>query len=118
MQEEADNISHDKDTVVRKLRNAAIQSQCCGQVSLVERKIRLTPRTDIFVGAIATNIVWYCNFPEGSRFPEDIPKNNDHLVSKHNDSVSYTEMPPKKLKCYWLKCTGFSGVNIFEKLSR
>ncbi|KAH9793755.1 nad-dependent protein deacetylase sirtuin-6 [Citrus sinensis] len=99
-QEEADNISHDKDTVVRKLRYAAIQSQCCGQVSLVERKIRLTPRTDIFVGAIATNIVWYCNFPEGSRFPEDIPKNNDHLVSKHNDSVSYTEMPPKKLKCY------------------
>ncbi|KAH9793753.1 nad-dependent protein deacetylase sirtuin-6 [Citrus sinensis] len=98
--EEADNISHDKDTVVRKLRYAAIQSQCCGQVSLVERKIRLTPRTDIFVGAIATNIVWYCNFPEGSRFPEDIPKNNDHLVSKHNDSVSYTEMPPKKLKCY------------------
>ncbi|GAY55081.1 hypothetical protein CUMW_161750 [Citrus unshiu] len=98
--EEADNISHDKDTVVRKLRNAAIQSQCCGQVSLVERKIRLTPRTDIFVGAIATNIVWYCNFPEGSRFPEDIPKNNDHLVSRHNDSVSHTEMPPKKLKCY------------------
>ncbi|GAY55082.1 hypothetical protein CUMW_161740 [Citrus unshiu] len=100
LREEADNISHDKDTVVRKLRNAAIQSQCCGQVSLVERKIRLTPRTDIFVGAIATNIVWYCNFPEGSRFPEDIPKNNDHLVSRHNDSVSHTEMPPKKLKCY------------------
>ncbi|KAK9226234.1 hypothetical protein WN943_011281 [Citrus x changshan-huyou] len=98
--EEADNISHDQDTVVRKLRNAAIQSQCCGQVSLVERKIRLTPRTDSFVGAIATNIVWYCNFPEGSRFPEDIPKNNDHLVSRHNDSVSHTEMPPKKLKCY------------------
>lgn len=99
-QEEADNISHDKDTIVQKLRNAAIQNQCCGQVSLVERKIRLTPRTDIFVGAIATNIVWYCNFPEGSRFPVDIPKNNDHLVSRHNDSVSYTEMPPKKLKCY------------------
>ncbi|KAH7576609.1 hypothetical protein JRO89_XS01G0117200 [Xanthoceras sorbifolium] len=37
-EERADSISHDKDAVIQQLRDAAIENQCCGQSSLVERK--------------------------------------------------------------------------------
>ncbi|KAJ0053939.1 hypothetical protein Pint_01825 [Pistacia integerrima] len=100
LQEQGDSISHDKDAVVEMLRNSAIQNQCLGQVSLVEREILLSPKKEIAVCAVATNIVWYDSYFENSAFFEETAKNNEHLLRMPNDSLRYSEMPTKKLKCY------------------
>ncbi|XP_031274522.1 NAD-dependent protein deacetylase SRT1-like isoform X2 [Pistacia vera] len=87
LQEQGDSISHDKDAVVEMLRNSAIQNECLGQVSLVEREILLSPKKEIAVCAVATNIVWYDSYFENSAFFEETPKNNEHLLRMPNDSL-------------------------------
>ncbi|XP_044493998.1 NAD-dependent protein deacetylase SRT1-like isoform X6 [Mangifera indica] len=56
LKEQGDSISHDKDVMVEMLRNSAIQNQCLGQVSLVKREILLSPKMEIAVCTVATNI--------------------------------------------------------------
>lgn len=87
MQEQGDSISHDKNVVVEMLRNSAIQNQCLGQVSLVQREILLSPKKETAVCAVATNIVWYDSYFENSKFFEETPKNNDHFLRMPNDSL-------------------------------
>lgn len=70
-----DIINQDKNIVIQRLRDMAIQDQCCGQLSLVERKTlsssveRKTlsaPRKESTVYAVATNITHYDGFSSGS----------------------------------------------------
>ncbi|XP_058112482.1 NAD-dependent protein deacetylase SRT1-like isoform X2 [Magnolia sinica] len=56
-----DDFSHDKDAVLQKLRDVAIQDSCCGQYSAVERKTIVAPtskaaKSEVIVYAIVTNI--------------------------------------------------------------
>ncbi|KAH7576607.1 hypothetical protein JRO89_XS01G0117000 [Xanthoceras sorbifolium] len=98
-EERADSISHDKDAVIQQLRDAAIENQCCGQSSLVERKQThsTSPEKEVSVFAVSTNLVRYDSLlVERSGLSDDIPKNNDSPVRKLNDNV----MPPKKRKFY------------------
>ncbi|KAL5798125.1 hypothetical protein ACOSQ2_002945 [Xanthoceras sorbifolium] len=98
-EERADSISHDKDAVIQQLRDAAIENQCCGQSSLVERKQThsTSPEKEVSVFAVSTNLVRYDSLlVERSGLSDDIPKNNDSPVRKLNNNV----MPPKKRKFY------------------
>lgn len=95
----ADSIKHDKDVVVQKLRKTAIQDQCCGQISLVEKKNHVPPTKEVAVYAIATDFVEYYSFSASTGLSEDIPKSNGNIMRRHKDNMSSTEMPLKKLKC-------------------
>ena len=98
----ADSIKHDKDVVVQKLRKTAIQDQCCGQISLVEKKNHVPPTKEVAVYAIATDFVEYYSFLASTGLSEDIPKSNGNIMRRPKDNMSSTEMPLKKLKCCWL----------------
>ncbi|XP_059661263.1 NAD-dependent protein deacetylase SRT1-like isoform X2 [Cornus florida] len=103
-----ESFNQDKDDVIQKLRDTAVRDQCCGQFSVVERKIIPSTRKEISVYAIATNIVGYSGFFAGSKLSEaDLEskreikevnlESNGDLVKRHED-VNYTEVPMKKLK--------------------
>lgn len=92
MQVEADSISHDKDIVIENL----IQSQCCGQISIVERKNLLDPKKEVTVFAVATNVIWYGGLPVSSRYTLET---NGNLVRKQNENIGCSGMPLKKTKC-------------------
>lgn len=93
-----DNINHEKDVVIQKLRDAAIQDECCGQVSVVERTTVSSPRKETTVYAVATNIVEYTGFLVGSRSSEVGCESNGNTVKRQNDEVNGIEKPLKKLK--------------------
>ncbi|KAA8526626.1 hypothetical protein F0562_008171 [Nyssa sinensis] len=65
-----ESIKQDKNVVIQKLRETAIQDQCCGQFSIVEKKILSVPKKEITVYAIATNIVRYSGFDASSGLSE------------------------------------------------
>ncbi|KAK7832255.1 nad-dependent protein deacetylase srt1, partial [Quercus suber] len=94
----ADSINHDKDDVIQKLKKTAIQDQCCGQISLVERKNLLPPTKEISIHAIATDFVAYNTYLASTGLSEDIPKSSGYIMRRLKDNIN-TEMPLKKLKC-------------------
>lgn len=51
--------NHDKNSILRKLRRKAIQDLCCGQNAVIERKGIKTPKSEVTVYAIVTNLVVY-----------------------------------------------------------
>lgn len=51
--------NHDRDSILRKLRRKAIHDLCCGQNAVIERKGTKTPKSEVTVYAIATNMVAY-----------------------------------------------------------
>ncbi|KAI8553018.1 hypothetical protein RHMOL_Rhmol06G0312600 [Rhododendron molle] len=51
--------NHDKNSILRKLRRKAIQDLCCGQNAVIERKGIKTPKSEVTVYAIVTNMVVY-----------------------------------------------------------
>uniref|UniRef100_A0A2N9EJP5 Uncharacterized protein n=1 Tax=Fagus sylvatica TaxID=28930 RepID=A0A2N9EJP5_FAGSY len=103
----ADSIKHDKDVVVQKLRKTAIQDQCCGQISLVEKKNHVPPTKEVAVYAIATDFVEYYSFLASTGLSEDIPKKiYVGLISHFPDSAfgidstnppSLISMPPSEV---------------------
>ncbi|KAK4594275.1 hypothetical protein RGQ29_018098 [Quercus rubra] len=94
----ADSINHDKDDVIQKLKKTAIQDQCCGQISLVERKNLLPPTKEISIHAIATDFVAYNTYLASTGLSEDIPKSSGYIMRRLKDNIN-TEIPLKKLKC-------------------
>ncbi|KAJ9568068.1 hypothetical protein OSB04_004034 [Centaurea solstitialis] len=54
-----DTLKRDKDRVFRKLKSKAIKGTCCGQNSVLERNVMISPKSEIVVRAIVTNIRWY-----------------------------------------------------------
>ncbi|GKV19361.1 hypothetical protein SLEP1_g29637 [Rubroshorea leprosula] len=49
-------FKHDKDVIFQKLRDMAVQGSCSGQTEVIERKATLSPKTEITVHAIVTNV--------------------------------------------------------------
>ncbi|KAK2648102.1 hypothetical protein Ddye_015591 [Dipteronia dyeriana] len=100
-QKQIENVSCDKDAVVRELTNAAIESGCCGQTSLVKRESLRTKRKEIAVFAVATNIVCYESLLDNYIIPENIPeenRDNNNIPEKNNDNIASKLMPLKKRK--------------------
>ncbi|XP_028781735.1 NAD-dependent protein deacetylase SRT1-like isoform X2 [Neltuma alba] len=61
-------FNFDKEVVFQKLRDKAIGESKCGQTDVVERRTILTPRSDITVYAIVTNVIQYSQ--AGKAFPD------------------------------------------------
>lgn len=62
MQGSTDSVSEDKDKVIQKLKDLAIQDQCCGQFSVIERKIIPGQKKEMSTYALVTNVVRYGGF--------------------------------------------------------
>ncbi|XP_057460315.1 NAD-dependent protein deacetylase SRT1-like isoform X2 [Actinidia eriantha] len=96
-----DNFNQDKNAAARTLKERAIQDQCCGQFSVVERQIHSYPKKDITIYAVATNIVQY-----GGSFPSS-QLSEAHLESKYNlakrlGDMNAAKVPTKKRKFHQL----------------
>ncbi|XP_048498419.1 NAD-dependent protein deacetylase SRT1 isoform X1 [Beta vulgaris subsp. vulgaris] len=50
---------YDKEAILQKLREAAVQDSQCGQYEIIERRANLSPKYDSTVYAIVTNITTY-----------------------------------------------------------
>ncbi|KAF5948526.1 hypothetical protein HYC85_014483 [Camellia sinensis] len=91
-----DSLNHDKNVVIQKLRDAAIQDQCCVQVSVVERKICSYPKKETTVYAKATNLIGY----GGSLPSSQLPLESKYNLAKRHEDMNATEVPMKKLKAH------------------
>lgn len=60
----ADHFKLDKDAILQKLRDTATDESCCGQNAVVERNFITSPKTDVTVYAIVTNVVTYKKISE------------------------------------------------------
>lgn len=56
LQVSTDCSNPEKDVILQKLRDTAMQDLCCGLNAVVERKASLTPKSEATVYAIVTNI--------------------------------------------------------------
>ncbi|KAI3820459.1 hypothetical protein L1987_08006 [Smallanthus sonchifolius] len=54
-----DDLTRDKDHVFGKLKSKAIKSSSCGHNSVIERKMLTSPKTEVIIRAIVTNVRWY-----------------------------------------------------------
>ncbi|CAL5342277.1 unnamed protein product [Camellia sinensis] len=95
-QAQLDSLNHDKNVVIQKLKDAAIQDQCCGQVSVVERKICSYPKKETTVHAIATSLIGY----GGSLPSSQLPHESKYNLAKRHQDMNATEVPMKKLKAH------------------
>ncbi|GMP66530.1 hypothetical protein CsSME_00026853 [Camellia sinensis var. sinensis] len=95
-QAQLDSLNHDKNVVIQKLKDAAIQDQCCGQVSVVERKICSYPKKETTVHAIATSLIGY----GGSLPSSQLPLESKYNLAKRHQDMNATEVPMKKLKAH------------------
>lgn len=89
-------IQDDKNVVIQNLRDTAIEGGCCGQLSIVERKILSAPKKESTTYAIATNIVGYNLEGKNGKREENLSGNS---VKRHEDLIS-TEVPLKKVRVY------------------
>lgn len=64
MQVSADHLKLDKDAILQKLRDTATDESCCGQNAVVERNFITSPKTNVTVYAIVTNVVTYKKISE------------------------------------------------------
>ncbi|KAJ0751388.1 hypothetical protein HanLR1_Chr05g0192911 [Helianthus annuus] len=59
MQASKDDLTRDRDHVFGKLKSKAIKSSSCGQNSVIERKMLTSPKTEVVIRAVVTNVRWY-----------------------------------------------------------
>lgn len=85
----------DKDAILQKLRHTAIQESCCGQNAVVERNALLTPKTDVIVYAIVTNVIRYKKPTEA--LEADSLSNG---VKRRRESANGTETSRKRSKVH------------------
>ncbi|CAB4278218.1 unnamed protein product [Prunus armeniaca] len=85
----------DKDAILQKLRHTAIQESCCGQNAVVERNALLTPKTDVIVYAIVTNVIRYKKTTEA--LEADSLSNG---VKRRRESANGTETSRKRSKVH------------------
>uniref|UniRef100_A0A164ZUN6 NAD-dependent protein deacetylase SRT1 n=1 Tax=Daucus carota subsp. sativus TaxID=79200 RepID=A0A164ZUN6_DAUCS len=103
-----DYFTQDKNVVFENLRDTAIQSECCGQLSVVEKKMLPAPKKESMTYAVVTNITEYtgvstssplfkvnCKGKRGSR--KKLSGDGKVVVKKHEDLIS-AETPFKKVR--------------------
>ncbi|XP_010252773.1 PREDICTED: NAD-dependent protein deacetylase SRT1 isoform X1 [Nelumbo nucifera] len=93
-----DGFNYDKDVILQKLNDRAIQEGCCGQYASIERKILTTPRSEVTVYAIATNIVSYDNLLGTSKASEIVPQSGGYMVKRLNEDTNGVETSLKRPK--------------------
>ncbi|XP_071693217.1 NAD-dependent protein deacetylase SRT1 [Rutidosis leptorrhynchoides] len=54
-----ESFKRDQDRVFQKLKAKAISDSCCGQNSVLERTMIVSPKSEVTVRAIVTNVRWY-----------------------------------------------------------
>ncbi|KAA8523543.1 hypothetical protein F0562_009966 [Nyssa sinensis] len=89
-----DCFKHDKDAMIQKLRDRAIQNPCCGQNAVIERKATVAPKSEITVYAIVTTIVGY---EKSYKTFEASPLSNGTL-KRRNEGLNWFEPPRKRRK--------------------
>lgn len=67
-QKQTESTSQDKNVVIQKLIDTAMQDECCGKFSLVEKSIFSGLKKEIAIYAGTTNIVRYCDFSSSKGF--------------------------------------------------
>ncbi|KAF6153772.1 hypothetical protein GIB67_001005 [Kingdonia uniflora] len=92
---------HEQEAVVQTLKNIAIQELSCGQYSAVEKKIILSPKSEVTVYAIATNIVGHKSLFDNTKADGLIPESNGHSAETLNAATTYgVGTFPKRQKVY------------------
>ncbi|XP_058115229.1 NAD-dependent protein deacetylase SRT1-like isoform X2 [Magnolia sinica] len=89
-----DSFSHDKDTIVGKLKEAAVHDSCCGQSAAIERKMLSAPRTEVIVYAIGTNVVSYNSRANPSEL-EIVTKGDIDAIKRRNEDDNKAELPKR-----------------------
>lgn len=90
-----DCFNPDKDSVLQRLRDTAIQDLCCGQNAVIERTAFLMPKSEVTVYAIVTNIVQYI---KTSNVLADSLSNGN--VKRQRESVNGTGTSRKRSKVH------------------
>ncbi|KAK7842277.1 nad-dependent protein deacetylase srt1 [Quercus suber] len=90
-----DCFNPDKDAVLQRLRDTAIQDLCCGQNAVIERTAFLMPKSEVTVYAIVTNIVQYI---KTSNVLADSLSNGN--VKRQRESVNGTGTSRKRSKVH------------------
>ncbi|KAF5187697.1 Nad-dependent protein deacetylase srt1 [Thalictrum thalictroides] len=94
-----DSFEHDKDAILQKLRDTALQELCCGQHEFVERETVLSPRSDLTVCAIVTNIVEYDRiFLKSKANGIDMESNGNILKRCFSGKIDENKASPKRSK--------------------
>ncbi|PWA79991.1 sirtuin family, DHS-like NAD/FAD-binding domain protein [Artemisia annua] len=99
----ADDISQDKNFVIQQLRDKANEDQCCGQSSLVDRKVMSDCGKTISTYAVATNIIQYdvSQLTEKvSGDPEKVSGDPEKVKLDNGMDVSTDSVPAKKLRVH------------------
>ena len=91
LQVSTDCFTFDRDVIFQKLRDKALLESKCGQNAVIERRTTLTPKSDITLYAIVTNVVQYSKACK--TFPESL--SNGDLV-KRKDRINGTESSSRK----------------------
>ncbi|KAG6689983.1 hypothetical protein I3842_11G200900 [Carya illinoinensis] len=88
-----DCLNLEKDVILQKLRDTAMQDLCCGLNAVVERKATLTPKSEATVYAIVTNIFQH---NKTSKASADSVCNGD--VKRQKEGVNGTGTSGKRSK--------------------
>ncbi|KAL3510070.1 hypothetical protein ACH5RR_029471 [Cinchona calisaya] len=82
-----ESVSQEKSVVIQKLKDVAVQDQCCGQFSVISRKILSSQKKEISTYAIVTNIVRYNGLAPTTEFPvvNRVGKNAKEKVNTKSD---------------------------------
>lgn len=114
LQATADYVSRERNVVFQNLRDTAVKSECCGQSSVVEKKLLPAPaptaKRESMTYAIVTNIIEYTALPISNWLSKVNPKGkrgsrkvklfgDGNVVKKHEEVIS-AETPLKKVRAY------------------
>ncbi|KAK1353793.1 Deacetylase sirtuin-type domain-containing protein [Heracleum sosnowskyi] len=113
-QASADYVSRERNVVFQNLRDTTVKSNCCGHLSVVEKKLLSAPaptaKRESMIYAIVTNIIEYAGLPLSNWLSKINPKGkrgsrkvkllgDGNVVKKHEDVIS-SETPLKKVRAY------------------
>jgi hypothetical protein len=82
--------------VIQQLRDKANEDQCCGQSSLVDRKVMSDCRKTISTYAVATNIIQY----DVSQLTAKVSGDPEKVKLDNDMDVSTDSVPAKKLRVH------------------
>lgn len=95
VQASTDCFNNDKDAIIQRLKDTAIQDACSGQNAVVERIAILAPKTEVIVYAIVTNIVGYS---KSFKAFEAAYVSNGDLVKRRKEGPNGIKASQKRLK--------------------
>ncbi|KAE8125374.1 hypothetical protein FH972_020190 [Carpinus fangiana] len=93
-----DCFNLEEEAELQKLRDTAIQDLCCGQSAVIERKAILTPKSEVTIYAIVTNIVQH---GKTSKALADSLSNGN--VKRRRESLNGTGTSRKRSKAHTRK---------------